>query len=75
MITLDPIGRCHYAGGHSNQVIGAFQDRFQMSNATNYDVLPGGGFLMLRGAEEVRRLTVMVNWLTEINRHARTGER
>jgi hypothetical protein len=46
-----------------------------MSNATNYDVLPGGGFLMLRGAEEVRRLTVMVNWLTEINRHARTGER
>jgi hypothetical protein len=52
-----------------------FQDRFQMSNATNYDVLPGGGFLMLRGAEEVRRLTVMVNWLTEINRHARTGER
>jgi hypothetical protein len=45
-----------------------FEDRFQMSNATNYDVFPDGRFLMLQGSEEVRRLTVLVNWSTELRR-------
>jgi serine/threonine-protein kinase len=45
-----------------------FEDRFQMSNATNYDVFSDGRFLMLRGSEELRRLTVLVNWSTELRR-------
>jgi hypothetical protein len=45
-----------------------FEDRFQMSNATNYDVFPDGRFLMLLGSEEVRRLNVLVNWSTELRR-------
>jgi hypothetical protein len=42
-------------------------------DATNYDVLPGGGFVMLRSLGE-DDLTVMVNWTTEINQ-ARAAQR
>ena len=52
-----------------------FQDTFDRSNATNYDVLPGGRFVMLRSLGTESDLTVMVNWLTEINRRAKTAER
>jgi Tol biopolymer transport system component len=52
-----------------------FQDTFDRSNATNYDVLPGGGFVMLRSLGEDQDLTVLVNWKTEIQRRARAGER
>lgn len=52
-----------------------FKDTFDRSNATNYDALPGGGFVMLRSLGAEADLTVMVNWLTEINRRARTAER
>lgn len=50
-----------------------FEDTFQASNATNYDVLPGGGFIMLLGDGDRANLTVMVNWLTEIGRRATTA--
>ena len=52
-----------------------FQDTFDRSNATNYDVLPGGRFVMLRSLGTESDLTVMVNWLTEVNRRARTTDR
>jgi serine/threonine-protein kinase len=52
-----------------------FQDTFDRSNATNYDVLPGGGFIMLRGPGENDDLTVMVNWKTEILRRTRAAQR
>jgi len=52
-----------------------FQDSFDRSNATNYDALPGGGFVMLRSSGEEDDLTVMVNWITEINRRARAALR
>ena len=45
-----------------------FEDRFDMSNATNYDVLPDGRFLMLKADGETDRLEVLVNWLSEIRR-------
>ena len=45
-----------------------FEDRFQMSNATNYDVFPDGRFLMLQGNSDARQLTVLVNWSTELRR-------
>jgi Tol biopolymer transport system component len=45
-----------------------FEDTYQTSNATNYDVLPGGGFIMLRGDGDRANLAVLVNWLTEIRR-------
>jgi hypothetical protein len=48
--------------------------RIRRKNAT-YDVLPGGGFIMLRGDADRVNLTVMVNWLTEINRRERTANR
>jgi hypothetical protein len=47
-----------------------FQDTYDRSNATNYDVLPGGGFVMLRSPGEAEDLTILVNWRTEINRRA-----
>jgi serine/threonine-protein kinase len=40
-----------------------FDDRFQMSNATNYDVLADGRFIMLQSAtESVAQMFVIVNW-------------
>ncbi len=51
-----------------------FQDTFDRSNATNYDVLAGDRFVMLRSLGTESDLTVMVNWLTEINRRARTTQ-
>jgi serine/threonine-protein kinase len=52
-----------------------FSDTFDRSNATNYDVLPGGGFVMLKSLGEEQDLTVMVNWTSEINRRARATQR
>lgn len=52
-----------------------FQDTFDRSNATNYDVFPGGGFVMLRSPDEAEDLTVLLNWKTEILRRSRAGER
>jgi serine/threonine-protein kinase len=51
-----------------------FQDTFDHSNATNYDLLAGDRFVMLRSLGTESDLTVMVNWLTEINRRARTTQ-
>ncbi|HEX9564319.1 MAG TPA: protein kinase [Gemmatimonadaceae bacterium] len=48
-----------------------FPDTYDLSNATNYDVFPGGGFVMLLSPGESGDLTVLVNWKTEIGR--RTG--
>jgi serine/threonine-protein kinase len=59
--------------GRATAQAALFEDDFAMSNATNYDVLPGGGFVMLRGSGDRRQLTVMVNWLTEIRRRAVTA--
>jgi Tol biopolymer transport system component len=52
-----------------------FEDTFEPSNATNYDVLPGGGFVMLRGFGDGRKLSVMVNWVSEIARRAAAARR
>ena len=52
-----------------------FRDMFDRSNATNYDALPGGGFVMLKSLGAEADLTVMVNWLSEINRRARAAGR
>ena len=51
-----------------------FKDTFDRSNATNYDVLPGGGFVMLRSLGAEADLTILVNWLSEIDRRARASE-
>jgi serine/threonine-protein kinase len=46
-----------------------FDDDFETSNATNYDVSPDGkSFVMLQRVEDTRQITVMVNWLDEIRR-------
>lgn len=46
-----------------------FEDVFETSNATDYDVSPDGkSFLMLQRVENTRQITVMVNWLDEIRR-------
>jgi serine/threonine-protein kinase len=58
------------AGGTVTSRSVLFQDTYDRSNATNYDVAPGGGFVMLRSPEETENLTVLVNWRTEINRRA-----
>ena len=50
-----------------------FRDTFDRSNATNYDVLPNGGFIMFKSVGVEAELTLMVNWLTEINRRARAA--
>jgi serine/threonine-protein kinase len=52
-----------------------FADTFDRSNATNYDVLPGGGFVMLQSPGEAEDLTVLVNWLTEIRRRSGASQR
>jgi dipeptidyl aminopeptidase/acylaminoacyl peptidase len=52
-----------------------FQDTFDRSNATNFDVLPGGGFIMLKSPGEDQGLTALVNWKTEILRRARAAQR
>ncbi len=38
-----------------------FTDRFARANATNYDVLPGGGFLMLDPVKSDNTVTMIVN--------------
>jgi serine/threonine-protein kinase len=43
-----------------------FADAYQQSNATNYDVLPDGRFIMLKGSSDLRVVTVMMNWATEL---------
>jgi serine/threonine-protein kinase len=50
-----------------------FADTFDQSNATNYDVLPGGGFVMLQSPGEAEDLTVLVNWISEIRRRSGAG--
>ena len=50
-----------------------FADTYQMNNATNYDVLPDGRFVMLRGPGDTRLLTVMVNWATELKQRSKTA--
>jgi serine/threonine-protein kinase len=45
-----------------------FEDSFDFSNATNYDVLPDGRFIMLQSRGESERLEVFVNWLPDIRR-------
>jgi Tol biopolymer transport system component len=45
-----------------------FEDTFDMSNATNYDVLKDGKFIMMRSRGEAVRLEILVNWLPEIQR-------
>jgi eukaryotic-like serine/threonine-protein kinase len=52
-----------------------FEDTFDMSNATNYDVLPDGQFVMLRGNSDAQKLEVLVNWLPEIRRRAARPDR
>jgi serine/threonine-protein kinase len=52
-----------------------FADTYDLSNATNYDVFPGGGFVMLHSPEEAADLTVLVNWTTEIQRRSRARRR
>jgi len=52
-----------------------FEDTFDMSNATNYDVLPDGHFVMLRGNSDAQKLEVLVNWLPEIRRRAARPDR
>jgi eukaryotic-like serine/threonine-protein kinase len=49
-----------------------FEDRFERSNATNYDALPNGrGFVMLEPQSGTRRLSVLVNWGSQLR--ARVG--
>lgn len=50
-----------------------FQDTFDRSNATNYDALPGGGFVMLRNLGKEGDLMVMVTWKTEVLRRTRAA--
>jgi serine/threonine-protein kinase len=46
-----------------------FDDTFETSNSTNYDVSPDGkSFLMLQRVDNTRQITVFVNWLGEIQR-------
>jgi Tol biopolymer transport system component len=52
-----------------------FADTFDQSNATNYDVLPGGGFVMLQSPGEAENLTVLVNWISEIRRRSGSPQR
>ena len=52
-----------------------FEDVYQQSNATNYDVLPDGRFVMLKGSGDVRNLTVMMNWATELNEKLKASSR
>lgn len=46
-----------------------FEDRFNRSNATNYDAMPNGsGFVMLQPPAEAARVIIMANWLPELLR-------
>jgi hypothetical protein len=64
-----------FRGGTVTSRTVLFRDTFDRSNATNYDVLPGGGFVMLSSLGEEQDLTVLVNWKTEIQRRAGAGDR
>jgi serine/threonine-protein kinase len=52
-----------------------FADAYQQSNATNYDVLPDGRFVMLKGSADLRVVTVMMNWATELNQKLKASSR
>ncbi|HEX6944163.1 MAG TPA: protein kinase [Gemmatimonadaceae bacterium] len=52
-----------------------FADTYQQSNATNYDVLPDGRFIMLKGSADLRVVTVMMNWATELDQKLRASSR
>ena len=52
-----------------------FADTYQQSNATNYDVLPDGRFIMLKGSSDLRVVTVMMNWATELNQRREASAR
>jgi len=52
-----------------------FADAYQQSNATNYDVLPDGRFIMLKGSADLRVLTVMMNWTTELDQKLKASSR
>jgi serine/threonine-protein kinase len=52
-----------------------FADAFQQSNATNYDVMSDGRFIMLKGSSDVRVVTVMMNWATELTQKRNTSSR
>jgi Tol biopolymer transport system component len=52
-----------------------FADVYQTSNATNYDVLPDGRFIMLKGTGDLRILTVMMNWATELGQKLKASAR
>ena len=52
-----------------------FADTYQQSNATNYDVLPDGRFIMLKGSADLRVVTVMVNWATELVQKLKASSR
>ena len=52
-----------------------FADAYQQSNATNYDVLPDGRFIMLKGSADLRVVTVMMNWATELDQKLKASAR
>ena len=52
-----------------------FEDTFAMSNATNYDVLADGRFIMLKAPAEQGRISVLVNWQTELKHRSRPALR
>jgi hypothetical protein len=40
----------------------------------NYDVAPGGGFVMVRPVEENRHLVVAINWSQELRQRVGGGQ-
>jgi serine/threonine-protein kinase len=52
-----------------------FEDTFLMSNATNYDVLPDGRFIMLYAPVDRSPLNVLVNWQAELKRRSQPAQR
>jgi hypothetical protein len=52
-----------------------FEDTFLMSNATNYDVLPDGRFIMLYAPVDRSVLNVLVNWQAELKRRPQPAQR
>jgi hypothetical protein len=50
---------------------GLVDDRFVTDNGVNMDVTPNGKLLVLRPAESVTELSVVVNWLAELDRRLR----